>query len=39
VGKSHLRIYPLAEAANPPETKFVNVSGKAFNTTHAMDFS
>jgi hypothetical protein len=37
--KKHLRIYPLAQAANPPETKFVNVSGKAFNTTHAMDFS
>jgi hypothetical protein len=37
--KQHLRIYPLAQAANPPETKFINVSGKAFNTTHAMDFS
>jgi hypothetical protein len=37
--KQHLRIYPLAQATNPPETKFINVSGKAFNTTHAMDFS
>src|SRR5262249_25564108 len=37
--KQHLRIYPLAQAANPPETNFVNVSGKAFNTIHAMDFS
>src|SRR5262245_25009419 len=37
--KKHLRIYPLAQAANPPETTFVNVSGKAFNTIHAMDFS
>jgi hypothetical protein len=37
--KKHLRIYPLAQAEKPPETKFVNVSGKAFNTTHAMDFS
>ena len=37
--KKHLRIYPLAKAEKPPETKFVNVSGKAFNTTHAMDFS
>src|SRR5262249_52328726 len=35
----HLRIYPLAQAAKPPETTFVNVSGKAFNTIHAMDFS
>ena len=31
--KAHLRIYPLAKAANPPATTFVNVSGKAFNTT------
>jgi hypothetical protein len=37
--KQHLRIYPLAQTSNPPETKFINVSGKAFNTTHAMDFS
>src|SRR5919199_1438758 len=25
-----LRIYPLAQAANPPQTSFVNVSGKDF---------
>ena len=37
--KQRLRIYPLEKAANPPETKFVNVSGKAFNTIHAMDSS
>ena len=37
--KKHLRIYPLEKAANPPETKFVIVSGKAFNTIHAMDYS
>lgn len=37
--KKHLRIYPLALAANPPATTFVNVSGKSFNTIHAMDFS
>jgi hypothetical protein len=37
--KAHLRIYPLAGANNPPSTNFVNVSGKAFNTIHAMDFS
>ena len=32
-------MYPLADAANPPATTFVNVSGKAFNTIHAMDAS
>ncbi|MCM3873052.1 MAG: DUF1254 domain-containing protein [Pyrinomonadaceae bacterium] len=37
--KQRLRIYPLAQAASPPATNFVNVSGKAFNTIHAMDFS
>lgn len=37
--KKHLRIYPLTQAANPPPTKFVNSSGKAFNTIHAMDVS
>ncbi|VVN81981.1 DUF1254 domain-containing protein [Pseudomonas fluorescens] len=37
--KQHLRIYPLAQAANPPATTFVNVSGKAFNTTHALDIT
>ena len=37
--KKHLRIYPLSQAANPPATKFVNVSGKSYNTIHAMDFS
>lgn len=33
--KKHLRIYPLAQAANPPETKFFNMSGNAHNTIHA----
>ncbi|MCC8958353.1 DUF1254 domain-containing protein [Bradyrhizobium sp. Pear77] len=37
--KENLRIYPLAQAANPPATNFVNGSGKAFNTVHAMDVS
>ena len=37
--KQQLRIYPLAQAANPPATNFVNVSGKSFNTIHSMDFS
>ncbi|MFY9983979.1 MAG: hypothetical protein WAK31_04435 [Chthoniobacterales bacterium] len=32
-------MYPLAKAANPPETKFINASGKSFNTIHANDFT
>ena len=37
--KQRLRIYPLSQAAKPPATNFVNVSGRAFNTIHSMDFS
>ncbi|TPG75241.1 DUF1254 domain-containing protein [Pseudomonas arsenicoxydans] len=37
--KKQLRIYPLAQAANPPATTFVNISGKTINTIHSMDFS
>ncbi len=37
--KKHLRIYPLAKAANPPQMNFVNLSGKLFNTIGAIDFS
>jgi hypothetical protein len=37
--KQHMRLYPLAQAASPPATTFINASGKAFNTIHAMDFS
>ena len=36
--KKQLRIYPLAQAANPPATTFVNISGKTINTIHSMDF-
>ncbi len=36
--KKSWRQYPLAKAGHPPETKFVNVSGKAFNTIHANNF-
>ena len=32
-------IYPLAEAANPPPTEFVNTSGKKFNTISSNSFS
>ena len=36
--KTHLRIYPLAQAAKPPVTKFSNVSGVPHNTVHANNF-
>jgi hypothetical protein len=31
-------VYPLAQAKNPPAMKFVNVSGKEFNTIHANNY-
>jgi len=37
--KQNLKIYPLAKATNPPPTNFINVSGKSFNTIHAMDYT
>ena len=37
--KKLAKVYPLAMAKNPPPMKFINVSGKAFNTIHANDFS
>ena len=37
--KQRLRIYPLSQVSNPPAMNFVNVSGRAFNTIHSMDFS
>jgi hypothetical protein len=37
--KEKLRVYPLSQAANPPSTKFINISGKAFNTIGPSDFS
>ena len=37
--KDVFRLYPLAQAANPPAQKFHNLSGKQFNTIHANDFS
>jgi hypothetical protein len=36
--KQFAKVYPLSQAKNPPPMKFVNVSGKAFNTIHANDF-
>jgi hypothetical protein len=35
--KKNFRVYPLAQAANPPAMKFVNISEKSFNTIHAND--
>ncbi len=37
--KAKTRIYPLARRDNPPDQKFINLSGKSFNTIHANDFS
>jgi hypothetical protein len=34
-----MRSYPLSEAANPHSAKFVNLSGKAFNTIGPNDYS
>ena len=36
--KKFARIYRLSEAANPPPMRFLDVSGKHFNTIHANDF-
>jgi hypothetical protein len=36
---SKLRVYPLKNAAKPAPTEFVDMSGKAFNTVFASDFS
>ncbi|MGB5054370.1 MAG: DUF1254 domain-containing protein, partial [Nitrospirales bacterium] len=36
--KQFTKVYRLSEAENPPKMKFINVSGKAFNTIHANDF-
>lgn len=37
--KQNTRIYPLAQAKTPPATKFINLSGKSFNTIHANDIT
>jgi hypothetical protein len=37
--KKDLRVYPLSQAANPPEMKIVDISGKAFNTIGPGDYS
>ncbi len=37
--KKAIRVYPLRHADAPPKQKFVNLSGKAFNTIHANDIT
>ena len=37
--KDNLRVYPLARKDNPPKMEFIGVSGKAFNTIHANDYT
>ena len=36
--KASARVYPLSEAAKPPQQKFVNISDLKINTVHANDF-
>jgi hypothetical protein len=36
--RTGLKIYPLAEAANPPAMEFINGSKKSFNTIHANNY-
>jgi hypothetical protein len=37
--KKNLKLYPLADAANPPATKFVNLSGKPSNFVAPGDYA
>jgi hypothetical protein len=37
--KKFAKVYLLAQAKNPPPMRFINVSGKAFNTVPANDFT
>jgi hypothetical protein len=37
--KKLTKIYPLSQAANPPQLNFVNMSGKPFNMVAPADFS
>lgn len=37
--KKFAKVYPLSAAGNPPPMKFVNASGKEFNTIGGNDFS
>lgn len=37
--KEQMKVYPLAQKDNPPKTKFISGSGKAFNTVHTNDYT
>jgi hypothetical protein len=37
--KKDFHIYPIAQASNPPATKFVNMSGKYLNSIQATDYT
>ena len=37
--ESSLRIYPLAQATDPQETEFIDVSGRSYNTVSPNDFT
>jgi hypothetical protein len=37
--KTSLKVYNLSQAESPPEMKFFNISGKAFNTIGPSDYS
>jgi hypothetical protein len=37
--KANTRIYPLGRLDNPPAPRFLNLSGREFNTIHANDLS
>ena len=37
--KKDFRIYPLAQATNPPKMKFINMSGKYLNSIQASDYT
>ena len=36
--KSKLKVYPLAQAKNPPKTEFIDFSGVSYNTVSPNDF-
>lgn len=36
--KETMRVYPYAKRDNPPETKFINLTGQKVNTVHANNF-
>ncbi|MBW1756592.1 MAG: DUF1254 domain-containing protein [Deltaproteobacteria bacterium] len=38
VMKSKLKVYPLAQAKNPPKTEFIDFSGVSYNTVSPNDF-